>query len=65
MARSRRPTTASGGGIDASRVDKPRLAQLDTVEQEKMWRSEYAKAIAALNRYVEQNGLPLAKWRQF
>ncbi|KQS87911.1 MULTISPECIES: type II toxin-antitoxin system CcdA family antitoxin [unclassified Rhizobium] len=41
------------------------IRQAVKAERERLWRIENADAIAACNEYVEQNGLPLAKYRQF
>jgi antitoxin CcdA len=34
-------------------------------ENETVWKAENAEAFAYSNEYVERNGLPLAKYRQF
>lgn len=46
---------AAEAGIEAE-VKKARWAQ---------WRAENAEAIQSWNRYVEEHGLPLAKYRRF
>jgi len=46
---------------------KPTNVSLDPalLEKARRWRDENAEAIAASNRYVDANGLPLADFRQF
>ena len=34
-------------------------------EEERLWKIENAEAFASLNAWVEEHGLPLAKYRQF
>jgi antitoxin CcdA len=34
-------------------------------EEERLWKMEKAEAFASLNAWVEEHGLPLAKFRQF
>jgi antitoxin CcdA len=34
-------------------------------EEERLWKVENAEAFASLNAWVEEHGLPLAKYRQF
>jgi antitoxin CcdA len=56
---------AKGLGINVSRAAENGL--LEAVRQEKAaaWLRENAEAIAAWNAWVEENGLPLARYRQF
>jgi antitoxin CcdA len=56
---------ARGLNINISRAAERGIAQAIRDERERAWRSENAKAIEEMNRYVEQYGLPLSKWRQF
>jgi antitoxin CcdA len=35
------------------------------MERERLWRLENAEAIAEMNDDIDQNGLPLAEFRQF
>jgi antitoxin CcdA len=52
-------------GINLSRACEAGLAAELKVERERQWREENADAIRASNAYVEEYGLPLAKYRQF
>ena len=52
-------------GINISRVAEESIAKAVTEEKTRMWKIENREAIEALNDYVERNGLPLAKYRQF
>ena len=52
-------------GINISRVAEESIAEAVTEEKTRMWKIENREAIEALNDYVERNGLPLAKYRQF
>ncbi|MGO4567827.1 type II toxin-antitoxin system CcdA family antitoxin [Rhizobium sp. 2YAF20] len=56
---------ARGLNINISRAAERGIAQAIRDERERAWRSENAKAIEEMNRYVEKYGLPLSKWRQF
>jgi len=51
--------------INLSRAAEEGIERAIKAEQERLWRIENAEAIAACNRYVEEHGLPLAKYRQF
>ncbi|MBO9122291.1 MULTISPECIES: type II toxin-antitoxin system CcdA family antitoxin [unclassified Rhizobium] len=51
--------------IDISEAVEDGIAKAVKAERERLWRIENAEAIAASNAYVEKNGLPLAKYRQF
>jgi antitoxin CcdA len=51
--------------INISRAAEDGIAQAIRAERERLWRIENAEAIAASNAYVEKNGLPLQKYRQF
>jgi antitoxin CcdA len=51
--------------INLSRAAEEGIERAVKVERERLWRIENAEAIAASNKYVEQHGLPLAKYRQF
>ena len=56
---------ARGLNINLSRAAEYGIALAVKAERERLWRSENAKAISEMNEYVEQNGLPLAKYRLF
>ena len=51
--------------INLSRAAEDGIERAVKAEQERLWRLENAEAIAASNKYVEEHGLPLAKYRQF
>ena len=51
--------------INISRAAEDGIKSAVKAEQERLWRLENAEAIAASNKYVEEYGLPLAKFRQF
>ena len=52
-------------GVNISRACEQGLSAVIAAEKERRWREENAEAIADSNRYVEENGLPLAEFRQF
>jgi antitoxin CcdA len=52
-------------GINISRVAEGSIAKAVTEEKTRLWKIENREAIEALNDYVERNGLPLTKYRQF
>lgn len=71
----RRPTNVS---LDQSLVEKARSLEINLsracerglaaqikASEEARWLAENAEAIASWNDYVDKNGLPLAKYRQF
>ena len=51
--------------INLSRAAEDGIKLAVKAERERLWRLENAEAIAASNKYVEEHGLPLAKYRQF
>lgn len=46
----------------AERLTRPAA---EREEEERLWKIENAEAFASLNAWVEEHGLPLAKFRQF
>ena len=52
-------------GINISRACDDSLRALVKAERERHWREEKAAYIAAYNRLVEKDGLPLEGWRTF
>lgn len=52
-------------GINISQVCDQFLRELVRKERERQWQLEHADFIAAYNRTVEQEGLPLQEWRSF
>lgn len=51
--------------INLSRAAEDGIAKAVKAERERRWLEENAEAIRAENEYIEKNGLPLAKYRQF
>ncbi len=51
--------------INLSRAAEDGIAKAIKAERERRWLEENAEAIRAQNDYIEKNGLPLAKYRQF
>ncbi len=51
--------------INLSRAAETGIADAVRLEKERRWQIDNAKAIEAHNAYVENNGLPLARFRQF
>lgn len=56
---------ASALGLDVTAIVEHSLTEALAAEKGKRWAEENAEAIADFNRYVEENGLPLAKYRMF
>ena len=54
---------ANALGVNVSRAAEEGIAQ--AMEKARQWKLENREAIEAMNRYVEEHGLPLAKYRQF
>ena len=52
-------------GINVSQVCDAYLRQVVQQEHALRWRSEHAAFIAAYNRDLDANGLPLDEWRGF
>jgi antitoxin CcdA len=57
--------TARELDINLSRACEQGLAREIKATREARWREENAEAIQAWNHYVEEHGVPLAKYRQF
>lgn len=49
----------------AFRVAKAKMTEAELNELRIVWQEISAEAVADYNRYVEQRGLPLAKYRMF
>ncbi|PZM10929.1 type II toxin-antitoxin system CcdA family antitoxin [Rhizobium tubonense] len=62
LSRSRKPPAPPRAYVEAVNNGEHFLAP---DAQGKIWRLENAEAIAEMNRFVEQQGLPQSKWRQF
>lgn len=52
-------------GINVSRSAEAGIAEAVKRHKQEKWLTENAKALASSNAYVEANGLPLARHRQF
>jgi len=57
--------TARAFGIDVSRACEAGLAAVVLKERERLWRDEHRDAIEGNNRWIDEHGLPLDKYRQF
>jgi antitoxin CcdA len=51
--------------INISRVAEKSIADAVAEEKARLWKIENREVLEAWNEYVERNGLPLAKYRQF
>jgi antitoxin CcdA len=51
--------------INISRVAEKSIADAVAEEKARLWKIENRGALEAWNEYIERNGLPLAKYRQF
>ncbi|WP_346900414.1 type II toxin-antitoxin system CcdA family antitoxin [uncultured Roseibium sp.] len=51
--------------LDLTRAAEEGLDRAIKAERERLWRLDNEDAIRAANSYVEKNGLPFAKFRQF
>jgi len=51
--------------LDLSKAAEEGLARAVRAERERLWRLENAPAIEAANAFVDQNGLPFERHRQF
>lgn len=52
-------------GINISQACERGLAETLKEERWKRWREENREALEGWNKYIEEHGLPLAKYRQF
>ena len=52
-------------GINVSRAAEQGLARQVAEARAKAWKDENREAIEEWNKYVDENGLPLARFRQF
>jgi antitoxin CcdA len=52
-------------GINVSRSAEAGIAEAVKRHKQENWLKENARALASSNSYVEENGLPLARHRQF
>ena len=51
--------------VNISRAAETGIAEAVRMEKERLWKEENREAIESSNRWVEEHGLPLAKYRQF
>lgn len=51
--------------INISRIAEDGIAKAVAAEKARLWKIENREAIESWNRHFEENGLPLAKYRQF
>ncbi|MBE0691787.1 MAG: type II toxin-antitoxin system CcdA family antitoxin [Aquamicrobium sp.] len=51
--------------VNISRAAEAGIAEAVRKEKERLWRQENREALESWNAWVEENGLPLAKYRQF
>lgn len=51
--------------VNISRAAEAGIAEAVRKEKERLWREENREALESWNAWVEENGLPLAKYRQF
>lgn len=52
-------------GLNVSRAAEQGVAQAIGAERARRWQAENAEAIAAYNRIIEAEGVPLAAFRKF
>ncbi|PCM43404.1 type II toxin-antitoxin system CcdA family antitoxin [Marinobacter sp. ANT_B65] len=52
-------------GINVSRSAEAGIAEAVKLYKQESWQKDNANALVSSNAYVEANGLPLAKHRQF
>jgi antitoxin CcdA len=51
--------------LDQFRAARAKRSPAEREALERLWQEENAEAIADYNRYIEENGIPLAEFRQF
>ncbi|RYY27959.1 MAG: post-segregation antitoxin CcdA [Sphingomonadales bacterium] len=56
---------AREAGINLSQISEAALRDASRKEQVRRWQEEHREAIEANNAWVEEHGLPLAKYRMF
>jgi len=56
---------ARAAGINLSQTCEAALRAAARAERERQWKEENKESIEAWNAWVEEHGLPLAKYRQF
>lgn len=56
---------AAALGLDAAALAERAVRAAISAEKARRWREENREAIAGWNRWIEENGLPLAKYRPY
>jgi antitoxin CcdA len=56
---------ARAAGINLSQTCEAALRAAAKAERERLWKEENKESIEAWNAWVDEHGLPLAKYRQF
>ncbi|MEO4000876.1 type II toxin-antitoxin system CcdA family antitoxin [Mesorhizobium sp. CAU 1732] len=51
--------------VNISRAAEEGIASAVRAEKERLWKIENREALESWNAYVDEHGLPLAKYRQF
>lgn len=51
--------------VNISRAAEAGIAEAVRAEKERRWKEENREALESSNRWVEEHGVPLAKYRQF
>ena len=51
--------------VNVSRAAETGIADAVRKEKERRWKEENREALESWNRWVKENGLPLAQYRQF
>jgi antitoxin CcdA len=51
--------------LDEFRAARAKRSPAEREALERLWQEENSKAIADYNRYIDENGIPLAEFRQF
>ena len=52
-------------GVNLSRSAEEGVRAAVKAEKERVWKEENRETLEAVNKWVEENGLPLAQFRQF
>lgn len=52
-------------GVNISRAAEAGLLAAVKAERARRWKEDNAEAVAAYNKWIEENGVPLARYRKF
>ena len=52
-------------GVNISRAAEAGVAAAVKAERARRWKIDNAEAVAAYNKWIEENGIPLAQYRKF